>query len=101
MSAIILDGKTLAKEIEAQLSERVKRIKEKHPGRTPTLATILVGDDPASMTYVKMKGNACQRVGLQSQKVELSGTATTEQLVKKIQELNDLPDVAGIREQSS
>jgi methylenetetrahydrofolate dehydrogenase (NADP+) / methenyltetrahydrofolate cyclohydrolase len=96
MNAIILDGKTLSKEIEAQLAERVKRIKEKNPGRTPMLATILVGDDPASMTYVKMKGNACQRVGLQSQKVEMSGSATTEQLIKKIQELNDLPDVAGI-----
>jgi len=96
VSAIILDGKTLSKEIEAQLAERVKKLKEKLPGRTPTLATILVGDDPASMTYVKMKGNACQRVGLQSQKVELSGTATTEQLLKKIEELNDLPDVAGI-----
>ena len=96
MSAIILDGKTLAKEIEVQLAERVKKLKERNPGRTPTLATILVGGDPASMTYVKMKGNACQRVGLESLKVEMSESTTTEQLAAKIGELNNNPDVAGI-----
>ena len=60
------------------------------------LATILVGSDPASMTYVKMKGNACQRVGLQSLKVEMPESTTTGQLAMKITELNENPDVAGI-----
>ncbi len=96
MAPIVLDGKALAKEIELQLAERVKKIREKHQGRTPMLATILVGADPASVTYVKMKGNACQRVGLQSLKVEMPEHTTTEQLAEKIKELNNNPDVAGI-----
>ena len=61
MSAQILDGKALAKECEAQLKARVEALKER-TGKTPILATILVGDDPASATYVKMKVNACARV---------------------------------------
>ncbi len=96
MAPLVLDGKKLSLEIEAQLAERVKKIKEKHKGRAPILATILVGSDPASMTYVKMKGNACLRVGLEPQKVEMPETTTTEQLAAKIGELNRNPDVAGI-----
>ncbi|MEQ8214443.1 MAG: tetrahydrofolate dehydrogenase/cyclohydrolase catalytic domain-containing protein, partial [Smithellaceae bacterium] len=64
MAAIVLDGKTLAQKIEGELALRVKTIKEKSQGETPILATILVGEDPASATYVRMKGNACQRVGM-------------------------------------
>lgn len=60
------------------------------------LATILVGEDPASVTYVRMKGNACERVGIKSLKVELPGETTTEELVANIRELNDNPDVTGI-----
>ncbi|MCH7524104.1 MAG: bifunctional 5,10-methylene-tetrahydrofolate dehydrogenase/5,10-methylene-tetrahydrofolate cyclohydrolase, partial [Bacteroidetes bacterium] len=56
----ILDGKTLAKSIEADLRKRVDRIIEA-TGQTPILATILVGNDPSSATYVKMKGSACER----------------------------------------
>jgi len=96
MAPLVLNGKTLAQEIEGQLAERVKRIKEKHPGRTPVLATILVGTDPASMTYVKMKGNACLRVGLAPLKVEMPEATTTQELAGKIEELNQNPDVAGI-----
>lgn len=92
---IILNGAKLAKEIEAQLSERVSRIKEK-TGITPVLATILVGDNPASVTYVRMKGNACKRVGLESLKVELPAATTTEELVAKIEELNRDERVHGI-----
>lgn len=94
-SATVLDGKALAKQIEQQLSTRVDAIKEK-TGRTPILATILVGDDPASATYVRMKGNACKRVGMKSIKVEMPHSTTTEQLIAKINELNDNPDVHGI-----
>src|SRR3546814_17823919 len=60
------------------------------------LATILVGDDPASATYVKMKANACGRVGMQSRAVELSGTTATSQLLDAIRALNVDPDVHGI-----
>ncbi|WP_269619130.1 bifunctional methylenetetrahydrofolate dehydrogenase/methenyltetrahydrofolate cyclohydrolase FolD [Zhongshania sp. BJYM1] len=96
MTALILDGKTLAASWEEQLSSRVTALKSRSNGRTPILATILVGDDPASATYVKMKGNACRRVGMDSMAVEMPGTTTTEQLLAKIDELNNNENVHGI-----
>ncbi|TVZ39159.1 methylenetetrahydrofolate dehydrogenase (NADP+)/methenyltetrahydrofolate cyclohydrolase [Alteromonadaceae bacterium 2753L.S.0a.02] len=95
MSALILDGKALAQKTEAELSARVAALKDK-TGRTPILATILVGGDPASATYVRMKGNACTRIGMGSLKVEMPEDTTTEQLLAKITELNNNPDVHGI-----
>ena len=95
MSALILDGKRLAGEYEKQMSERVRQLRERS-GRTPVLATILVGDDPASATYVRMKGNACRRVGMDSRALELPGTTTTEELLGEIESLNRDPDVHGI-----
>lgn len=94
-SATVLDGKALATQIEQLLRTRVDAIKDK-TGRTPSLATILVGDDPASATYVRMKGNACKRVGMDSIKIEMPSSTTTEQLIAKIDELNSNPDVHGI-----
>lgn len=96
MAAQILDGKALAASWEQQLSTRVAALKEKSGGKTPILATILVGDDPASATYVKMKGNACRRVGMDSMAVELPASTTTEQLLAKIDELNNDSNVHGI-----
>ncbi|CAA0079380.1 bifunctional methylenetetrahydrofolate dehydrogenase/methenyltetrahydrofolate cyclohydrolase FolD [Zhongshania aliphaticivorans] len=96
MTALILDGKTLAASWEEQLTERVAALKNRSNGRTPILATILVGDDPASATYVKMKGNACRRVGMDSLAVEMPGSTSTEQLLAKIDELNNDPNVHGI-----
>lgn len=95
MSVLVLDGKHVATTIEADLSRRVQQLKDK-TGRTPILATILVGADPASATYVKMKGNACKRVGMDSLKIELPDTTTTEELLAEIQRLNANPDVHGI-----
>ena len=94
-TATVLDGKALSKKIEQELHTRVENIKQK-TGRTPSLATILVGDDPASATYVRMKGNACKRVGMDSIRVEMPSITTTEQLMAKIDELNNNPDVHGI-----
>jgi methylenetetrahydrofolate dehydrogenase (NADP+)/methenyltetrahydrofolate cyclohydrolase len=96
MSALVLDGKSLAAESEAELLVRVQRLKEKSGGKTPILATILVGDDPASATYVKMKGNACRRVGMDSLAVEMPASTTTDELLAKIDALNANPDVHGI-----
>ncbi|GAA5445330.1 bifunctional protein FolD [Microbulbifer sp. NBRC 101763] len=96
MSALVLDGKALAQKTEEELSARVAALKEKSGGQTPILATILVGDDPASATYVKMKGNACRRIGMDSMQVELPSSTTTEQLLAKIEELNTNPNVHGI-----
>ncbi len=95
MSALILDGKALAARIEDDLRGRVQRIKDQS-GRTPILATILVGDDGASATYVRMKGNACRRVGMDSLKIELPQDTTTAQLLAQIEALNANPDVHGI-----
>ena len=94
-SATLLDGKALAGEIETALRLRVDAIKAK-TGRTPILATILVGEDPASATYVRMKGNACKRVGMDSIRVEMPSNTTTEELMAKIDELNNSQDVHGI-----
>lgn len=96
MAAIVLDGKALASQMEQDLARRVERIKEKTGGETPVLATILVGDDPASATYVRMKGNACERVGMTSRKVLLPEETTTEELLDVIDELNADPLVKGI-----
>ena len=96
MSAILLDGKSLASKSESELLQRVEALKAKSDGKTPILATILVGNDPASATYVKMKGNACRRVGMESLAVELPGETTTDELLAKIAELNANPDVHGI-----
>lgn len=96
MSALVLDGKALAQKTEEELSTRVAALKEKSSGQTPILATILVGDDPASATYVKMKGNACRRIGMDSMQVELPSSTTTEELLAKIEELNANPNVHGI-----
>jgi methylenetetrahydrofolate dehydrogenase (NADP+)/methenyltetrahydrofolate cyclohydrolase len=96
MAALRLDGKSLATAREAELRLRVARLKERSGGKAPILATILVGADPASATYVKMKGNACERVGMESLKVELPDDTTTRQLLDKINELNLNPDVHGI-----
>lgn len=93
--ATLLDGRALAAKIEQDLSQRVAAIKEK-TGRTPILATILVGDDGASATYVRMKGNACRRVGMNSIKIELPESTTTQQLLSEIEQLNADPDVHGI-----
>lgn len=95
MTVINLDGKATAKRFEENLKERVQVLKQK-TDRTPILATILVGDDPASATYVRMKGNACKRVGMDSIKVVMPEETTTEQLLNKIKELNENPDVHGI-----
>jgi methylenetetrahydrofolate dehydrogenase (NADP+)/methenyltetrahydrofolate cyclohydrolase len=96
MPALVLDGKALAAQSEAELQSRVARLKRQSGGKIPILATILVGEDPASATYVKMKGNACRRVGMESLAVELPTATTTEELLAKIAELNENPDVHGI-----
>lgn len=96
MSAIILDGKALANKIEGELTERVTCIKRSNGNIAPILATILVGSDPSSATYVKMKGNACRRVGMESIKVEMPQDTTTEQLLQQIRQLNENIDVHGI-----
>lgn len=90
----ILDGNEVAANIKALVEGDVKKLIA--GGIIPCLATILVGDDPASATYVRMKANACKRLGIQSVRIELPGETTTEQLIREIQQLNENPGVHGI-----
>jgi len=94
MAAIILDGKELSAISEDSIKSRVDDLVKK--GTEPTLATILVGNDPASETYVKMKRNTCTRVGMKSIAVELPEITTTDELLNTIHKLNDDKDVHGI-----
>ncbi len=97
MAGLVLDGKAYAKELEAELQARVNQLKQKSGSEDPPiLATILVGADPASATYVRMKGNACRRVGMESLSIALPEETTTQQLLTQIDELNANPRVRGI-----
>lgn len=95
MSKIILNGKELSKKIEEELKAEVRDLKEK-TGKVATLATIIVGDDPASQVYVKMKGNACERIGINSLKIELDKETKTEELLEVIESLNKDENIDGI-----
>ena len=94
MVAQILDGKKLASDSEKEILESVSVLKEK--GIIPTLATILVGDDPASETYVRMKQETCNRVGMESLAINLPKETSTEELLLKIDELNNDKKIHGI-----
>ena len=94
MPSKILDGKALAKLAEEDIKLSVSKLKKN--GITPTLATILVGVDPASATYVKMKQNACARLGMDSIAVELAKETSTEELLETIEKLNQDKNVHGI-----
>ena len=96
MSAQILDGTALAQSTEQELSVRVLQLKKKTGQRSPILATILVGNDPSSATYVRMKGNACKRIGMESVQIVLPEETTTDELVAEIDKLNQNADVHGI-----
>ena len=94
MVAQILDGKKLASDSEKEILESVSVLKKK--GIIPTLATILVGDDPASETYVRMKQETCKRVGMESLAINLPKETSTEELLLKIDELNNDKKIHGI-----
>ena len=94
MTAIKLDGKELSAISEDAIKNRVDDLLKN--GVKPTLATILVGNDPASETYVKMKRNTCTRVGMESIAVELPERTTTDELLNTIHKLNDDKNVHGI-----
>lgn len=95
MAAKILDGSATAKEIRAELAERVAKLKAER-GITPRLSVILVGEDPASVTYTKMKKKACEAAGMLSDLIELPADSTQEQVKGVIAKLNADPTVHGI-----
>jgi methylenetetrahydrofolate dehydrogenase (NADP+)/methenyltetrahydrofolate cyclohydrolase len=90
----IIDGKEIADQVREELKERVVRLKER--GLTPSLAAIIVGDDPASRSYLKGISKGCDKVGIDFETFELDEDVTQEDLEKKIEELNDDKSVHGI-----
>ncbi len=95
MTAILLDGKKIAQQTLDAAAMRVEQIKQAS-GVTPCLATILVGADPASITYTQMKRRRCEAIGMLSRKIELPAETTTAQLVLAVTELGQDPAVHGI-----
>ena len=91
----IMDGTATAKRVLEQCAARVQTIKDK-TNVTPCLATVLVGDDPASATYVKMKQRRCEAVGMKSIKIDLPDSTTTQQLIAEITCLSEDESVHGI-----
>ncbi|WP_027185937.1 bifunctional methylenetetrahydrofolate dehydrogenase/methenyltetrahydrofolate cyclohydrolase FolD [Desulfovibrio inopinatus] len=92
---IVLDGKQTAAEIRAKLKNDVEGLVKKH-GRSPCLAVILVGEDPASQIYVRNKERACEEVGIHSRAFRLDADTTQEKLEKLISDLNASDDIDGI-----
>ena len=93
MTAGILDGRATAAAIKTELKQRVGRLRAR--GMVPGLATVLVGDDPASRNYVRMKHRDCEQVGIASIQVELPADATAAQLEEAVAALNADPSCTG------
>lgn len=94
-SARLMDGTSLAARILSEARDRAAGIADR-TGTRPCLATVLVGDDPASATYVRMKQSRCRKAGIDSRHVALPGTATTAEVVGAIAGLSDDDSVHGI-----
>ncbi|MFN3603365.1 MAG: bifunctional 5,10-methylenetetrahydrofolate dehydrogenase/5,10-methenyltetrahydrofolate cyclohydrolase [Leptonema sp. (in: bacteria)] len=95
MDATLLDGKKLSEKIKKELKERVESLKRDF-NKTPTLATILVGNHPPSEVYVNMKIKACAEVGINSIKIHLSENSSTLEVLNEIEKLNLNPIIDGI-----
>lgn len=90
----ILDGKKISNDIKNEITEEVKKMKSKGE-KVPHLAAVIVGNDGASLTYVASKVKACERVGFDSTMIRMSNTTSEVELLDKIQELNENPDIDG------
>lgn len=95
MTARIIDGKAIAKKLRAEYHVRVDELKARH-GVTPALAVILVGDNPASRSYVRNKISGCRDIGIRSELIELPVSAAEQQVLEHIETLNNDPSIHGI-----
>ncbi|WP_105973153.1 bifunctional 5,10-methylenetetrahydrofolate dehydrogenase/5,10-methenyltetrahydrofolate cyclohydrolase [Streptomyces geranii] len=93
--ARLIDGTSLARRTVEETAKKAADLTDR-TGTTPCLATVLVGADPASVTYVRMKRNRCRQAGIESRHVELPATTTTGELVAALRALSDDPAVHGI-----
>ena len=96
--AKLIDGKAVSASVRAQVAEEVEQLKQQ--GVTPGLAVVIVGDDPASRTYVNNKKKACAQTGIYSEEYALPATTTQEELMELIEKLNNKKDINGILVQS-
>jgi methylenetetrahydrofolate dehydrogenase (NADP+)/methenyltetrahydrofolate cyclohydrolase len=94
----LIQGRTIAEKVYAELRGEIAELKEN--GRTPGLAVVLVGDNPASRAYVRSKDKMCRDLGLHSVKLELPADTTQEDLLARVQDLNRDPSIHGILVQS-
>ena len=92
---MILSGKELSDNIKSQLAVQVATFPSRY-GRVPHLAVVLVGDDPASATYVRNKGRACEKIGIQNSTIHLPAETSEEALLEQIRLLNEDEGVDGI-----
>ncbi len=91
---VLLDGKKISNDIKNEIANEVQKMKDRGE-KIPHLAAIIVGNDGASLTYVNSKVKACERVGFESSLYRLSSTANETELLRKIKELNENPDIDG------
>ncbi|MGD2070691.1 MAG: bifunctional methylenetetrahydrofolate dehydrogenase/methenyltetrahydrofolate cyclohydrolase FolD [Gemmatimonadota bacterium] len=99
MSATLIDGRKIAAEIRAEIADRVARLADEE-GLVPGLATVLVGDDPASHTYVRMKNKAAGQLGIHSRQITLPEDTPEDELLGLVEGLNADPEIHGILVQS-
>ena len=92
--AVIMDGKAVAQELRARVAQRAEALRQE--GIVPTLAVVLVGEDPASAIYVRNKHKACSEAGIRSLQILLPEQTSEAQLLAEIKKLNDDPEVNGI-----
>jgi 5,10-methylene-tetrahydrofolate dehydrogenase/methenyl tetrahydrofolate cyclohydrolase len=95
LTAKLIDGAAIAADVRREVAEQVQVMQAKY-GRVPGLATVLVGDDPASQTYVRMKGRACAEVGMRSIQKVLPADSTQDEVETLVRELNASLDVHGV-----
>ena len=94
-SSKIIDGRKLAMQIEEEVKEGVEELRTNH-SITPGLATILIGEDPASRMYVRLKHKACDRIGIFAEDQHLPKSTTQDELIELVRKLNDREDIHGI-----
>ncbi len=95
MTAQIIDGKQIAADVRRQVAARIET-RTSQGKRAPSLAVVIVGNDPASHVYVRNKKNACKEVGIESISYDLPETTTQQQLLNLVDELNHKTDIDGI-----
>jgi len=96
--AVLIDGKQVAEDIKNELQKEVEELKAK--GITPGLAAVLIGDNPASITYVNSKAKACEKIGIYSEVITRPAEIQQEELAEIVRDLNNRDDIDGILVQS-